>query len=425
MKLARRYNQANLLTSFVILVITGFIYYFAIHYILNDQLNRDLVIEESEIEAYVKNHGQLPSPGDFLHQKVSFSTPNNGKIIERVFFDDQFYNEKEQEFEPGRSLITSVQLKGKTYQVTISKSRVEAEGLLRLIFMITLSVTILLLISLLLINKLVLQQIWRPFYGTLSMMKSFSITQKDELKAIPTKIDEFSELNTAVANMANRVKKDYSELKTFTDNASHEMMTPLAVINSKLDLLLQGKPLEPEQGELIDEIYHAVGRLSRLNHALLLLAKIENNLVPEPESFDLKALVLQKLQQFQELFQNKEIKLVQDLSEKQITMSKYLADILLNNLLSNALRHNDVGGLIELKLNADELVISNSGNALALDQRQAFERFYKAPSSEGMGLGLAIIKQIAALHQFNVNYSHENGLHIFRISFSTSDCLQG
>lgn len=417
MRLAQRYNQANLVTSFIILMITGVIYYVVIHFILTDKLDRDLVIEEQEIEAYVKKYNQLPNPGDFLHQKVTYLKVNPEKVVERKFLYDQFFNEDNQEIEPGRSLITNVSLNGNTYQVTVSKSREESESLVRAIFMITIFVTVLLLISLLLINKLVLQRIWRPFYSTLSMMKAFNVTQKEEINAQPTKIDEFNELNTAVSSMVNRVKKDYSELKTFTDNASHEMMTPLAVINSKLDLLLQAKPLEPEQAELIDEIYHAVGRLGRLNNSLLLLAKIENNLIPEPESFDFKELVAQKTQQFQELFQSKKINLTQTLAEKQVTMSKYLADILLNNLLSNALRHNEVGGLIKITLTENELMIANSGKEAPLDQHQAFERFYKTPSSEGMGLGLAIVKQIATLHQFEVEYRYQDQLHVFSIIF--------
>lgn len=417
MKLAQRYNRANLFTSLIILMITGIIYYIVIHFILTGKLDRDLVIEEKEIEAYVKNYGKLPSPGDFLHQKVTYHQLAIGQTVERNFFYDNFYNEKEKENEPGRSLVTSVELKKEKYQVTISKSRVESEDLVRLIFMITVAVTILLLVSLLLINRFVLQRIWSPFYSTLSMMKAFNITQKEEMNAQHTKIDEFNELNTAVQSMAARVKKDYSELKTFTDNASHEMMTPLAIINSKLDLLLQGSPLEPLQGELIDEIYHAVGRLGRLNNSLLLLAKIENKLVPEQEVFNLGEFVRQKINQFQELLENKKITVIENIVDKEVIMSRYLADILLNNLFSNAIRHNYLNGQITISLNKHSLTISNTGIENALDNNMAFERFYKTPTSEGMGLGLAIVKQIANLHNYEIAYRFADSKHIFELIF--------
>ncbi|RZK57971.1 MAG: HAMP domain-containing histidine kinase [Pedobacter sp.] len=416
MKLAQRYNRANLLTSFIILVITGIIYYIVIHFILTNKLDKDLVIEEKEIQAYVQNYSKLPSPGDFLHQKVTY-LKLGGKTVNRNFIYNDYYDEKEKQTEPGRTLITSVILNGENYQVNITKSRVESDDLVRLIFFITLAVTVLLLISLLLINRFLLKSIWRPFYATLSMMKAFNLTAKAEIKAQHTNVDEFNELNMAVSSMAESVKKDYRELKTFTDNASHEMMTPLAVINSKLDLLLQGEALNTQQGELIDEIYNAVGRLGRLNHSLLLLAKIENKLIPDQETFNLKDLVLEKIKLFQELLQGKQIKLIQNLTDKEIMMSKYLADILLNNLLSNAIRHNYNNGSITIEINKEELIISNTSNEAVLDHGQAFERFYKAPSSEGMGLGLAIVKQIATLHQFKIAYSHQQDLHIFRLTF--------
>ncbi|TCC89203.1 HAMP domain-containing histidine kinase [Pedobacter frigiditerrae] len=416
MKLAQRYNRANLLTSSIILVITGVIYYIAIHFILTNKLDKDLVIEEKEIQAYVLNYGKLPSPGDFLHQKVAYVKLGNKKV-NRNFFYDNYNRANEKESEPGRTLITSVIVNGQNYQVSISKSRAESEDLIRLIFFITLAVTILLLVSLLLINRFLLQSIWRPFYATLNTMKAFNLTAKTDIKAQQTNIEEFNELNIAVGSMADSVKKDYKELKTFTDNASHEMMTPLAVINSKLDLLLQGEALNPQQGELIDEIYNSVGRLGRLNHSLLLLAKIENKLIPEQETFNLKDLIVEKIKLFQELVNGKNITLTQNLLDKEIMMSKYLADILLNNLLSNAIRHNYNNGTITIDLNKTELIISNTSKDNTLDQAQAFERFYKTPSSEGMGLGLAMVKQIAGLHQFDITYTYQDKLHIFCLTF--------
>lgn len=416
MKLAQRYNRANLITSFIILTITGVIYYIAIHFILTGKLDKDLVIEEKEIEAYVNNYGKLPSPGDFLHQKVTYQKIPVGKTIERSFFYDDFYNEAEKENEPGRSLITSVYLNGQNYQVTISKSRVESEDLIQLIFMITLAVTILLLVSLLLINRFVLQRIWSPFYSTLGMMKAFNIAQKEEIIPQLTKIDEFNELNDSANLMAARVRKDYKELKSFTDNASHEMMTPLAIINSKLDTLLQTGTFSVAQGSIIEDIYTAIRRLIKLNQSLLLLAKIENKLISDVQDIDLQQLVGAKVLQFQELFEKDGLTLNQELQPFKVKMSKYLADILLNNLFANAIRHNHYGGNIEILLQVGSLAISNTGKSEELDN-QLFERFSKSASSEGTGLGLAISKQICTLYGFTITYQHQENRHQFFIKF--------
>ena len=416
MKLAQRYNRANLFTSFIILMITGVIYYIAIHFILTGNLDKDLVIEEKEIQAYIKNYERLPSSGDFLHQKVTYNKLGTAQKIERSFFYDNFYNEEDNENEPGRSLVTIVNLKAEKYQVTISKSRVEAEDLVRLIFMITLTVTVLLLISLLLINRFVLQRIWSPFYSTLNMMKAFNITQKEEIKPSHTKIDEFNELSDSANAMATRVRQDYKELKSFTDNASHEMMTPLAIVNSKLDSLLQTGSFSSSQGAILEDIYHAIGRLIKLNQSLLLIAKIENNLIPDIQDIDLHQLINDKVVQFQELLEKDSLKLDLQLSFSKIRMSKYLVDILLNNLLANAIWHNHKGGCVGIILQPKYLQITNTGKIGTLDS-QLFERFSKSSTSEGTGLGLAISKQICSLYGFSISYNYLAEKHQFKIEF--------
>ncbi|MGY0036174.1 histidine kinase dimerization/phospho-acceptor domain-containing protein [Pedobacter sp. NJ-S-72] len=154
-----------------------------------------------------------------------------------------------------------------------------------------------LLISLTVVNRFILNSLWRPFYEILKQLKAFNLADKNEFLVQNTQIDEFQELNQSVISMSTRVRRDYIELKSFTDNASHEMMTPLAVINSKLDTLIQTEALSDRQGELIEDVYLAVNKLSRLNQSLLLLAKIENNLIKDEEDIVLDILVGQKKRQ--------------------------------------------------------------------------------------------------------------------------------
>jgi signal transduction histidine kinase len=284
--------------------------------------------------------------------------------------------------------------------------------------LITLAVTILVLISLLLINRFFLNQLWKPFYVTLNGMRTFEVSKSETIIAAPTRIDEFNELNTSVNAMAEKVRQDYKELRSFTDNASHEMMTPLAVINSKLDSLLQTESFTEKQGALLEDIYHATGRLSRLHQSLLLLAKIENNLISDAQEVDFKQLVADKLRQFKELFDRDGLQVAEQLEERKLFMSRYLADILLNNLFSNALRHNVPGGRILIELNAEALIVSNTGKEMRM-QNSLFDRFAKSADSEGMGLGLAISKQICMLNGFTLRHKYQNGLHVFTVNLKS------
>ncbi|WP_293304463.1 sensor histidine kinase [Pedobacter sp. UBA5917] len=415
MKLSNRYNRVNILTSIVVLIITGVIYYVVIHFILTEKLDRDLAVEENEINQYVSTFHKLPLPASYLDQQIAYKNIK-GISPEREFLYTTYYNPKEQENEPGRSLITVVHVNGKAVEVTITKSRVESEDLVRIILLITVGITLVLLLSLLLINRFVLNRLWRPFYSILNRMKAFEVTRMDNIEHEPTKIDEFNELNKSVNAMAERVRQDYKELKSFTDNASHEMMTPLAVINSKLDSLLQTESFTAQQGALLEDIYHATGRLSRLHQSLLLLAKIENNLISDLQTIELKEMVEAKGRQFQELLGKDGLVLNEKLVPVEIKMSRYLADILLNNLFSNAVRHNVAGGHINITLNKDALTVSNSGKIANL-QTKIFDRFSKSVESEGMGLGLAITKQICNLYGFRIEYREINGEHVFAVYF--------
>src|SRR6185437_1649370 len=200
-------------------------------------------------------------------------------------------------------------------------------------------------------------------------------------------------------------------------NASHEMMTPLAVITSKLDTLIQDESLKPEQLDQINDIYSAAGKLSRLNQSLLLLLKIENNLVDDSELLSLDELINQKVRQFHELIVDKNLQVNGFLDNKQITASKYLVDILLNNLFSNAIRHNYNYGSLMITLTNDKLIFQNTGPEKPLDAENLFERFQKGQKSEGTGLGLTIVKNICNLYHWEIDYSFEEGMHSFEIRF--------
>ncbi|WP_316838774.1 HAMP domain-containing sensor histidine kinase [Pedobacter gandavensis] len=417
MKLSSRYNRVNILVSLLVLLSTGVIYYVVIHFILTEKLDRDLRIEEEEILAYVEKYHRLPLPGDFHDQKVSYRKVKPSDTVGRTYNNSIYLNEKEHEKEPGRSLTTFMKVNDELFEVTVAKSRLEAEDLVRIIFLISLLIIIVLLLTLFIVNRFLLNSLWQPFYHILDQMKAFNLTGKNEVKVEQSNIDEFAELNQAVLLMSQRVKEDYKELKSFTDNAAHEMMTPLAVINSKLDTLLQTEGFSDKQGELMEDIYLAVGRLSRLNHSLLLLAKIENNMIKDEEAIQLKPLIEQKLRQFQELLQAAEITVSTQLEDKEVSMSKYLADILLNNLISNAIRHNVKPGRMDVLLSDNELVFRNTGLAMALDGGRAFERFNKTAASEGMGLGLAISRQICQHYGFIMTYAYTAEQHTFSVHF--------
>ncbi len=219
--------------------------------------------------------------------------------------------------------------------------------------------------------------------------------------------------------MSARVKSDYKDLKTFTENASHELLTPIAVINSKLDTLLQTDNFSQQQSKLLNDLYTAVSKLTRLNQSLLLLVKIENHLLEGNVPINLRAVIDELVIQFEEIFLDKQLKVSCDLTDKEVTANPYLIDVLLNNLLSNAIRHNYAGGEIKIRLTGEQLSIQNTGENEALQKDQLFTRFHKSLSSEGSGLGLTISREICENLGFNLVYDFADNYHTFTVKFNS------
>lgn len=412
MKLSAHYNKASIIISVSVLLISGLIYYLIINHIARQQLDNDLSDELEELIDYVNTNNSFPKPQN--EDQVTYAKTKLA-FFDTKFFDAPFLNVKEQEDEAGRAVTALIKVDGQNYIATIVESREDTEYLIQIISLVTIILTAVLLSVLIITNRYVLNGLWRPFHYILGQVKNFNIANANGMNTIESKVDEFNDLSDAVAKMASRVTNDYQGLKAFTENASHEMMTPLAVITSKLDMLIQDETLRSDQLSQITDIYSASNKLARLNQSLLLLVKIDNNLLPETELLNVQTIIFEKAQQFQELIQNKNIELELALNYLEINASKYLIDVLINNLFSNAIRHNEIGGIIRVTINNRKLLFQNSGEQIPLADVAIFERFYKGKTSDGTGLGLAIMKNICNLYGFGLVYNYINGLHSFEI----------
>jgi signal transduction histidine kinase len=416
MRLFEIYNRVSLLAVVAIILVTGVVYYYTIGVILTDQVDKDLVVEENEVFDYVRLNHQLPQVFKSNDQQISF-TPVGHSVVTRKYINTTFWNEKEKESESGRGLISSINVNNINYQIRIIESKVETEDLVRIIFLITIGLIVLIVVVLFVINRILIKKLWKPFYGTLQQLKLFNLTDTDDIEPTNSKIEEFKELNNAVSTMTLRVKDDYQNLKHFIDNASHELLTPIAVINSKLDTLVQTGNFSERQSELLTDLYETVTKLTKLNKAMLLLSKIENNLVNDSQPINLKNSIEASLNLFHDFFLDKSLTVSPYLEDVTVNISKSLLDVLLNNLLTNAVRHNKPGGQVIISLNEYQLTIKNTGADKELDANQIFQRFKKSGESEGNGLGLTLSRQICTSYSMKLAYNYAPPFHTFSVIF--------
>jgi signal transduction histidine kinase len=137
----------------------------------------------------------------------------------------------------------------------------------------------------------------------------------------------------------------------------------------------------------------------------------------DKQSLNLKPLIEELIVQFDEIFQDKQLTVTCSLMDREIYISSYLADILLNNLLSNAIRHNYTGGSIVIELTQSNLAFKNTGETNPLHADKIFTRFQKAPNSEGSGLGLTISRQICENFEARLDYNFCEQYHVFTVTF--------
>jgi len=334
------------------------------------------------------------------------------------YVDTLMFMQNEQDFEPVRLLKTAFRASdGSYYELRVVASMVEEDDLIEDLLYALAGLYAAVLVAAFFINFVLLRRIWRPFHLQLARLDAFRLGTPAPPSPRRTPVLEFQALDAAVNALINRVSASYDSQRQFIENAAHETQTPLALSINKLELLAEDEGLPsavlPKVGAVID----GLERIVRLNKALLLLAKIENQQFPQTEPVDLNALINLLAEDFAE--QAERLSLDFDYTCVQPAspvMAPALAQVLVTNLIKNALTHTAPGGWVKVQLTAHELTVENSGSG-PLDGDRIFKRFYKATAHEqSTGLGLAIVKAVADVYGFRVTY-HFPGRHRFTVLF--------
>ncbi|MBK6610887.1 MAG: HAMP domain-containing histidine kinase [Sphingobacteriales bacterium] len=328
-------------------------------------------------------------------------------------------DDKETEAEPVRMLITAFELKGQYYELKVANSMVEEDDLIESLLHDTIWLYVSLIIGIILINNFVLKKLWKPFYALLNQLKNFRLGKTQALPSVKTKTKEFTDLQNVVNVLLQHTTQTYEQQKQFIGNASHELQTPLAIATNKLELLIEKGDLQNEQAENIAEVMGIIERLVRLNKSLLLLTKIENKQFLDNQTVSLNEIVRKNVSDLEEIALFKNVKFyVNETAQLSVQMDASLANVIISNLLRNAIFHNIPNGSVTLLITDKAVKISNTGSGQMLDKNLTFTRFYKPNNqTSGTGLGLAIVKAISDAYNFKVSYSFENSQHCFQIFF--------
>lgn len=229
-------------------------------------------------------------------------------------------------------------------------------------------------------------------------------------------MEEFIKLNDFLHKMSIQLLKDYWVMKEFSENLSHEVQTPVSVVRGKLELMMDS-PINDKQAHLIESAYSANEKITRIVGSLSVLARLENQEYAFSDDIDFSAIVNRSLRDFEELIAIKSISMDSEIEPNVfINIHPSMAEMLLQNLLTNAIKHNDKNGSIFVKLDPKVLEVVNTGSDPNQDVNEFFERFKKGnKNDDSIGLGLSIVKQICVVNGFKVSYTYEAPFHRVRI----------
>jgi signal transduction histidine kinase len=415
MKLLNYTGRNYLRFSAIIFLIAGIAIYWMIISLINEEIDERLFFDRERIAQNIKSGKETASIPPVLEIKLlSDSLPLGIK-----FRDTLMIEPLEQEHENFRELVTVEKINDKYYKISVRQKLIETEDYIFSIGLPLGSALILVLFSVWWLNRILSKKAWLPFFENLEILRKFSL---DEDKAVSLKqsdIHEFRQLNIAIEKLTDYVRKEYSVLKQFTENASHEIQTPLAIISSKLEEALQSPELPGDSAAAIISAFNAAGRLSKLNKSLLLMTKIDNKQFKKTEEINLEKLTNDILIELEDLVQLKKLKIYKSGNcNFAINADFFLTDTLFRNLIWNSIKHNIHGGKINIACSENEFCIENTGKHEIKEPKTMFGRFVKGEhSSSSPGLGLSIVKQVCDTYGWVISYTTENNIHKFKIKF--------
>ncbi len=220
-------------------------------------------------------------------------------------------------------------------------------------------------------------------------------------------VKEFRQLSVSVNLMLDRLSESFATQRQFSGNAAHELRTPLAIMQTKLELFAaEHKNLEGDTAELVRSQAEQLDRLSKLVHTLLEMSNLSS--APRSDRIELAPLVEEIITDLTPLASQNDITMEQDCDNVVITGSDALIYRLVFNLIENAVKYNRRGGSVSVsvhKESSDVVVrVSDTGCGIPEEYRESiFQPFFRVDKSRsrqmgGVGLGLALVHEIAVLH---------------------------
>ncbi|WP_316752383.1 HAMP domain-containing sensor histidine kinase [Pedobacter gandavensis] len=235
---------------------------------------------------------------------------------------------------------------------------------------------------------------------------------KDHSPPVPTTTQDFKYLDESLILLMDQINEAFEKEREFTANASHELMTPISILQNKMENLLGDENLPEPVVLKIIEMMKTLSRLKKISNSLLLISRIENQQFVKSASVKPAVLINEVMEEINHRLLDQEIELKIELKVDQLltNVNQDLLFQLFYNLINNAIKYNVHQGSIRITdgftpQNKYSITIQDTGIGIAEEDLDfIFDRFRKANLAEnvGYGLGLSIVKSIALYHDIEI-----------------------
>ncbi len=345
----------------------------------------------------------------------------------KILFSDEARIIEGEEFDY-RILNYSFDIDDQHYILEIGRNIQFVNALNRTMRNISISIILLVLLSTIIfdigINKYLLYPLNRMI---IPKLKTITNPETYEFSELASSTSDFVYLNNALNELMHKVTAILKNQKKFTADVSHELFTPISIMQSKLENLLTNSNIPEQFAANVMEQQNQLNRLQQIIKALLLIARIENDQFSKNETVVVRDIVEEIILNIEDRaeMKNIEIENLVDQNDSLPNVNKSLLYILIFNLVSNAIKYNNEGGWIRIStiVSGSNFCIEVSDNGIGIDSEQinqVFDRFKRADpkSGEGHGLGLSIVSSIVRFHSGSIDVKSVKGEgSVFRVQF--------
>lgn len=289
-------------------------------------------------------------------------------------------------------------------QLTIGVSQQESYNVLHNLLIVLIVIYIFILSILYFIMSFVASKAIAPIHQLIESTAKINYTNINSRLPLPENEDEIHQLATTINELLNRLESSFYQQKQFTSDASHEMQTPLAAIKGIIEVLLRKPRTAERYEEKMREVLLQTNRLSQLYDQLLQLAQLESTaLTAKKEQIFLEPAIEKCTKNHEAHIKSNTIQIQNSVpSDAAVWADRLLLEMILDNLISNAIKYNKMGGGIFLSWDAATGILSIKDEGVGIDADQlplVFNRFFRADESRssqipGNGLGLSITKRL-------------------------------